>query len=148
MWYIKDKVDDNLFVETCKEAKSMAEASATLKIHFNSFKKRAIELGCYNPNQSGKGYTKMFKEKYPLEEILEGKHPHFNTFKLKNKILKNNILENKCDVCKITEWNEKQINLELDHKDGNRFNHKLENLRLICPNCHSQTPTYRSKKRN
>jgi 5-methylcytosine-specific restriction endonuclease McrA len=43
------------------------------------------------------------------------------------------------------EWSDKKINMELDHIDGNRTNHKLENLRMLCPNCHSQTDTYRAK---
>jgi 5-methylcytosine-specific restriction endonuclease McrA len=76
---------------------------------------------------------------------LDGKHPHFQTFKLKNRLLKNKIVENKCSICDIEEWNDKKINMELDHIDGNRTNHKLENLRMLCPNCHSQTDTYRAK---
>ena len=50
--------------------------------------------------------------------------------------------ENKCDICKNTEWMERPINLDLHHKDGNKQNNKRENLQLICPNCHSYTKTW------
>ena len=81
------------------------------------------------------------------DEILDGKHPSYQTYKLKNRMLKEGILVNICSECGISEWNGKSISLELDHVDGVRTNHKLENLRLLCPNCHSQTDTYRSKNR-
>jgi hypothetical protein len=50
--------------------------------------------------------------------------------------------DNKCLICHIDSWNEKPIKFHLDHMDGNRNNNSKENLRLICPNCHSQTDTY------
>jgi Zn finger protein HypA/HybF involved in hydrogenase expression len=54
---------------------------------------------------------------------------------------------NKCWTCGITEWNNKSIVMELEHIDGNSENNSLDNLSLICPNCHSQTPTYKGKNR-
>ena len=54
---------------------------------------------------------------------------------------------NACSECGIKEWNNKSITLELEHKDGNSDNNRPENLCLLCPNCHSQTPTYRAKNK-
>lgn len=51
----------------------------------------------------------------------------------------------KCDECNISDWNSKPITLELEHVDGNNRNNSLDNLRLLCPNCHSQTLTFRGK---
>lgn len=54
---------------------------------------------------------------------------------------------NKCEECGITEWNNKTIVFELEHKDGNSENNELTNLSLLCPNCHSQTATYKNRNK-
>lgn len=54
----------------------------------------------------------------------------------------------KCSACGIGgEYNNKPITLEIEHKDGNSENNTIDNLCFLCPNCHSQTPTYKSKNR-
>ena len=140
------KIDEIEFVRVCNEAESMAKASAELGLHFNTFKKYAIKLGCYHTNQSGKGLLKPKSTgKIPTDEILAGKHPHYQTNKLRVRLIKEGIKEEKCEVCGIEDWNGKNVSFELDHIDGNSNNHLLENLRVICPNCHSQTKTYRAR---
>lgn len=140
-------IDKEYFIKVCNEAKTMAEASRILNLHFNTFTRYAKLYNCYKPNQGGKGTHKIGNgTDIPLQEILDGKHPTYQTYKLKKRLLKEGIKENKCECCGLTTWNEKPIFMELHHKDGNRFNHKLENLIFLCPNCHSQTETYRAKK--
>ncbi len=54
--------------------------------------------------------------------------------------------QKRCAMCPLTmEWNGKPLSFDLDHIDGDRSNNKRENLRCVCPNCHSQTPTYKGK---
>ena len=144
---MKSSIPKSYFIEVCKRSNSMAKAAAELNIHFNTLKRLAILYDCYQPNQGLKGGNKITPAKVNLNKILSGEYPHFQTYKLKNRILKEGLLENKCAICGIKEWNNKLLNMELDHIDGNRVNHELINLRLLCPNCHSQTDTYRSKNK-
>ena len=65
---------------------------------------------------------------------------------LKNKLFKLNFKEKKCEECGITSWNDKIIIFELHHLDGDHFNNNLNNLKILCPNCHSQTNGFRQKK--
>lgn len=54
---------------------------------------------------------------------------------------------NQCQKCGITEWNNTPITIELEHIDGDSTNNTFENLTLLCPNCHSQTPTYKNRNK-
>ena len=55
--------------------------------------------------------------------------------------------ENKCDRCKLSEWLGEEITLELEHIDGNHHNNERNNLKALCPNCHSLTPTWRGRNK-
>jgi hypothetical protein len=140
------KIDKEEFIKVCNEELSMAKACARLGLHFNTFKRYALKYGCYNPNQSGKGLTKKHNgSKIPTDEILAGKHPQYQTNKLRLRLIKEGIKDEKCEICGIEDWQGERLAFELDHIDGNSNNHLLENLRVVCPNCHSQTETYRAK---
>ena len=143
-----DVTDDDV-LRAANSAVSMSAAAKSLNLKYRIFKKRAVELGCFKTNQSGKGTQRPLPvwNKVPLTEILNGEHPNFQTFKLKHRLLKEGILQNCCSVCGLSVWWDKEIQCELDHIDGNKFNHSLENLRMLCPNCHSQTVTYRGKNK-
>lgn len=64
---------------------------------------------------------------------------------VRKRIIEEDLLDYKCSKCGIVEWNNKPLSLELDHINGINNDHRLENLRFLCPNCHSQTSTYGSK---
>jgi 5-methylcytosine-specific restriction endonuclease McrA len=61
---------------------------------------------------------------------------------VRRRLLMAGILENICEVCGLREWQGKPISMQIDHINGIRDDHRLENLRMLCPNCHSQTPTF------
>lgn len=95
-------------------------------------------------------YRKNAKEthlkiKYKLQDILDGKYPNYQSGKLLKRLVDENMKEYKCEICGITEWNKKHISLVLHHKDGNHSNNDINNLQVLCPNCHSQTDTYAGK---
>lgn len=85
----------------------------------------------------------------PIENVLIENSNYNNNYRLKIRLLKEKNLDYKCDVCgNIGEWLGKPLSLQLDHKNGINNDNRLENLRFLCGNCHSQTETYGGKKRN
>ena len=69
------------------------------------------------------------------------------TDKSRKNILLKDMEIKRCEICLNSKWNNLPITLELDHIDGNHKNNLRENLRIICPNCHSQTPNYKGKNK-
>ena len=91
-----------------------------------------------------KGGHRICKPAIPLDSILNNE-VEYQSFKLKMRLIKSGIKEEKCECCGNTTWLGNIIPLELHHVDGNHKNNKLENLQLLCPNCHSLTENYRGK---
>jgi hypothetical protein len=97
---------------------------------------------------TGKGWSngKLLSPKRPTEDYLSNKNK-IHSFNLKNRLVKEGVFIWICTSCKQTEWMDHPIPLELDHIDGNHYNNNLNNLRLLCPNCHAMTPTHAGKNK-
>jgi hypothetical protein len=95
-----------------------------------------------------KGKTHNWAPKTPLSEILvENSTWGGTSHKLKLRLIKEGILQRKCYDCELTEWKNQPIPIELEHINGNRFDCRIENLTILCPNCHALTKTYRGKNK-
>ena len=82
-----------------------------------------------------------------LDDILK-ENSTYSTNNLKKRLIGNNLLKKECLECGITDtWNNNPISLQLDHINGINNDNRLENLRILCPNCHSQTETFSGKHR-
>lgn len=79
------------------------------------------------------------KRKSPREIFIIGQRQ--KSFLLRRALLESGV-EYKCIVCSISNWKDQKLNLEIDHIDGNSADNRIENLRFLCPNCHSQTHTF------
>lgn len=88
--------------------------------------------------------------KNPIEVYLVDNRPETNRVVLKERLLKEGLLEDKCSRCGIIDWNDEPISLQIHHKNGKGKDNRLENLCILCPNCHSQTETFagRNSRKN
>ena len=138
----KSKFTDEEIIKLYQSEITLHQAAAALNTTPVTLWRRAAKLDLkWSDIKRQPGNTKN------LQDILDGKYPEFQTFKLKNRLLKEGLKENKCEICNITEWLGNPLNMQLDHVDGNSHNHSLSNLRMICPNCHAQTDTYCGKNK-
>lgn len=95
-----------------------------------------------------KGKTHNWGVKTPLKDILiKNSNYGGGTYKLKNKLIEEKIFERKCYNCNGDEWLGNPMPTELEHKNGDKFDNRIDNLTLLCPNCHSLTDTYRGKNK-
>lgn len=88
-----------------------------------------------------KSFVKLSDEEYFADGVLRGGQ------KIRTRLVKDHGIPDECLECgQLPIWNGKPLTLEVDHIDGNRFNNKLDNLRILCGHCHSQTPTYSNNR--
>lgn len=107
----------------------------------NSYlKKMGIE---YAGNQGGKGIKNDPSYKTAAEYIQSNS---IKSSKLKDKLIRDGIKQNCCEQCGISEWRGIKLVLELHHKNGNHYDNDLNNLTILCPNCHSIQESHKNSR--
>ena len=137
---------DEELMESLPKCNSFSEVATYMNMSraTNSLlKKRAIELNLDFNHFKISGYNPA-----PIKELLTNERKiSYSSHGLKKRLIAEGLKQHKCECCGITEWNGKPAPIELDHINGNHHDNRLENLRILCPNCHAQTDTYRGKNK-
>lgn len=139
---------DEEFCEKLKKAATsyptMKQACDSLEMHFGTFKRLTTKLGVYIPNMGGKSVPdeihRLNADAILVRGVKRGRYHLVRALQEKG-------VEYRCAECGCEpRWNEKPLTLPVDHIDGDHSNNEFSNLRFLCPNCHSQTPTHGFKR--
>ena len=114
-----------------------------------SLRKKLIEFGIDFSHFTGQAWNTnpqnpVYQKKYQAN-LCE--YSSLSSANVKKLLYRLGLKENKCECCGLTEWQGKPITCELHHINGNTSDNRIENLIILCPNCHSQTDNFRSKNR-
>ena len=150
----KVKYTKELLEQNIKDCYSFAELCRRLGLkpggtNPKTLRKKLEEFGIDYSHFTGQGWNVGLKFKprtaKDLSEILT-KDSTYQSYKLLQRLIKENVKEYKCEICGNSEWMGNPIPLQLHHIDGEHTNNELSNLQILCPNCHAQTDNYAGKK--
>ena len=153
----KRKWTDEDFVQAVKESLSYAQVISKLHLrvagsNYDTVKRKIRELGLDVSHMTGKAWNQgerysPLREKQPLSEILVEHSTFVNANHLRERLLSEGVKARRCECCGNSEWLGQPITLELHHVNGIRDDQRLENLMVLCPNCHAMTKNYRGKNK-
>lgn len=146
------KISDELFSEIVKNNFSIIECLRQMKLvgngaNYSTFHKRIRNLNISTLHFTGPAHGRGYSKKTISNDEMFIVNSNVSSSHVKNRIIKGDMLPYKCSECQIFEWRLKKLSLHLDHINGNNTDNRLENLRFLCPNCHSLTETYCGKNK-
>lgn len=152
---MKNTYTNEEFKKAVEESLSLAEVMRKLGLkvggaNYSTVNRKIKALGLDTSHFTGQAWNqgdkyRQIKQAQPLKEILVKDSTYVSTSKLKLRLLKEGLKEYKCEMCGNTEWQGKPIPLELHHINGDHSDLRIENLQILCPNCHAFTDNYRGK---
>lgn len=141
-----------LLEEKIKDCYSFSELCRRLGLvpigsNLNTMRKKLNEFNVDYSHFTNQTWNKnphnpVYTNKY-LPNLSE--HSSLSSSNVKKLVYRLGLKQNKCEICGITEWNKKPIVCELHHINGDNTDNRIENLQILCPNCHSQTKNFRSR---
>lgn len=147
---------DEQLAAAIESSRSFAEVLSRLGLataggNYATLHASALRLGLDTSHFDGQGWAKGRRlaprpSALSLAAILVA-DSIYQSYKLKHRLLQAGVFRRECRECGNTQWQGQPIPLELDHVNGNSRDNRLENLRLLCPNCHAFTATYRARNR-
>lgn len=151
----KRKWTDEQFIDAVNNSLSYAQVLEKLGLkvagsNYDTVKRKIQELHLDISHMTGQAWNqgeryRNFSPAKPLSEILIEHSTWINSNNLRKRLLKEGLKEYKCECCNRTEWLGKPIKLELHHVNGVKDDLRIENLQILCPNCHAYTDNYRGK---
>lgn len=147
------KYTDEQFIEAVKTSNTIRETLGKLGLQmsggnyysfYKTLKRLNITINHFNGLAGRSPAAPFVKSK--LSDILIENSSFSSTHHLKHRLYKENLLKEECSICGIKNWQGVLLSFHLDHINGEHTDNRIENLRILCPNCHSQTQTYSGKK--
>lgn len=117
------------------------------KIMHKAIKEYDLDISHFTGQGWNTGLHFKPAEAKPIKDILVV-DSNYQSYKLKRRLIQEGLKDNICERCRLSEWQGAPIPLELHHINGNNRDNRLENLALLCPNCHALTKSYRGKNKS
>lgn len=144
-----DKEKLRIAAETSNSIKEVLDKLSVDTTNYSGIKTAAEKFGIDLPRYKVTEMDRLKQQERIANKILTVCSRRINGARLKDVTFALGLLENKCLFCGLEEeWNGQPITLQIDHINGNNKDNRIENLRILCPNCHTQTDTFAGRNRN
>lgn len=155
---MKNNLNKEILINIVSKSLSIADVCRALNIipaggNYRTIKDKIKLWNICTKHFTGSGWNtgnkfKPFNKKIKLIDILVENSTYKSSAKLKARLFAEGIKVEKCEMCGIDSWLNKRINFDLHHINGNNTDNRIENLKILCPNCHAQTDNYKGKNIN